>query len=114
RLLVVLASAPDWSRVWPVEGCSRMYAQPPGPGLPLQAPSVKSRTKSAGAEESVAMGVDPIGARQNQERPGRTALFARSSPSSIMFEEPGKSVRQSPGRFKLNTSGRPPRARPGY
>ncbi len=40
RLLVVLCSAPLSSRTLPVAGCLRMQAQPPGPGLPMQAPSV--------------------------------------------------------------------------
>ena len=56
RLLVVSGSAPDWSRVWPREGCCRMYAQPPGPGLPLQAPSVNNRTQSVGAVASGSTG----------------------------------------------------------
>ena len=38
RLLVVLASPPDISFSWPMY--SRMAPQPPGPGLPEQAPSV--------------------------------------------------------------------------
>lgn len=34
RLLVVSISAPASSREEPLTGCLRMYAQPPGPGLP--------------------------------------------------------------------------------
>ena len=40
RLLVVSASPPDSSRSWPFQ--RRMAPQPPGPGLPEQAPSVHS------------------------------------------------------------------------
>src|SRR5438876_5058004 len=42
RLLVVAGSPPESSRSRPT--IRRMAAQPPGPGLPLQAPSVKSST----------------------------------------------------------------------
>src|SRR4029078_11611802 len=44
RLLVVLRSAPNASFTLPLPTWRRMNAHPPGPGLPLQAPSVKSRT----------------------------------------------------------------------
>ena len=36
-----------------------MNAQPPGPGFPLQAPSVKSLTRSRAAEASDSMKIDP-------------------------------------------------------
>ncbi|MNY44320.1 hypothetical protein D3C86_1793370 [compost metagenome] len=39
RLLVVLGSPPHNSFSWPAPVC-KMAPQPPGPGLPLQAPSV--------------------------------------------------------------------------
>ena len=44
RLLVVSRSPPDDSISLPVAGWRRMKAQPPGPGLPLHAPSVNSCT----------------------------------------------------------------------
>src|SRR2546422_11507386 len=40
RLFVVDRSPPDSLFRLPVGTCSRMNAQPPGPGFPLQAPSV--------------------------------------------------------------------------
>ena len=46
-----------------------MYAQPPGPGLPLQAPSVKSLTRSAGAEASGSMAIDPSMTRSTRTLP---------------------------------------------
>src|SRR4051794_41393107 len=39
RLLVVSGSPPESSRSWPFQ--RRMAPQPPGPGLPEQAPSVQ-------------------------------------------------------------------------
>jgi hypothetical protein len=45
RLLVVSASPPESSRSWPFQ--IRIAPQPPGPGLPEQAPSVHSSTTSA-------------------------------------------------------------------
>src|SRR6478672_1973642 len=44
RLFVVSRSAPKASLTFPLPTWRRMNAQPPGPGLPLQAPSVKRRT----------------------------------------------------------------------
>ena len=44
RLLVVARSLPLRSTSAPVAGCRRMNPQPPGPGLPEQAPSVNSST----------------------------------------------------------------------
>ena len=52
RLLVVSGSAPEESLLLPVAGCLRMKAQPPGPGLPLQAPSVNNCTNLAGPPAS--------------------------------------------------------------
>ena len=44
RLLVVSCSPPLDSFDRPVAGCLRINAHPPGPGLPMHAPSVKRRT----------------------------------------------------------------------
>ena len=44
RLLVVFGWPPVRSSSFLVGGCRRMNAQPPGPGLPEQAPSVNSST----------------------------------------------------------------------
>src|SRR3954451_1019130 len=53
RLLVVSASPPESSRSRPSQ--RRMAAQPPGPGLPEQAPSVwtSTTTSSSGSGESI-------------------------------------------------------------
>src|SRR5262249_1043163 len=54
RLFVVIASPPDSSISFPEAGCRRINAQPPGPGLPLQAPSVyRSTIGSGSAAESL-------------------------------------------------------------
>jgi len=43
-LLVVLAAPPESSFSDLLDGCRKMQAQPPGPGLPLHAPSVNNNT----------------------------------------------------------------------
>src|SRR5579863_3835932 len=60
RLFVDPASPPDASTTLPLAGCFRMYAQPPGPGLPEQAPSVNSCTNGR-AEELAADSVMDTG-----------------------------------------------------
>jgi hypothetical protein len=50
RLLVVRASPPDSSRSLPPE--RRIAPQPPGPGLPLHAPSVKISTSAAARHQA--------------------------------------------------------------
>src|SRR5207248_2738872 len=49
-LLVLNGSPPERSISLPVFGWRKMNAQPPGPGLPLQAPSVKSCTAGKDSE----------------------------------------------------------------
>src|SRR3954453_21801813 len=64
RLLVVSASPPESSRSRPSQ--RRMAAQPPGPGLPEQAPSVwTSTTPLSGSGEAI--GRDPLDAAVETE-----------------------------------------------
>src|ERR1700686_3898591 len=59
RLLVVAAAPPESSfSTWPKR---RIVPQPPGPGVPLHAPSVKIST--SGAVKARASGVDAISRR---------------------------------------------------
>lgn len=46
RLFVVCGSPPLSSTSDPLAGWRRMYAQPPGPGFPEQAPSVYNSTRA--------------------------------------------------------------------
>ena len=57
RLLVVSRSPPEPSFSWPVATWRRMKAQPPGPGLPLQAPSVNRCTWRSCAGPSCVMAI---------------------------------------------------------
>src|SRR3954454_11491141 len=66
RLLVVSASPPESSRSRPSQ--RRMAPQPPGPGLPEQAPSVwtsTTTTPSSGSGEAI--GRDPLDAAVEAE-----------------------------------------------
>src|ERR1700710_2198006 len=69
RLLVVLGSPPLCSISFEVAGWRSMNAQPPGPGLPLQPPSVKSWTSadldSVGMREGAAVEVGKADCRRS-------------------------------------------------
>src|SRR5205814_1712314 len=84
RLLVVSGSAPEDSSDCPLAGWWRMNAHPPGPGLPLQAPSVNNRTKSksagAAASDSIAWSFWCKSAPERQESGGRV----RDDPGGLL------------------------------
>ena len=75
-----------------------MKAQPPGPGLPRQAPSVKSctRARAAGAaeESSVESSMGEVCLRGKTSEQGRAAKFvshrARRAPTLIEIKSGGK------------------------
>src|SRR3954454_7977283 len=64
RLLVVSGSPPESSRSRPSQ--RRMAAQPPGPGLPEQAPSVWTSTTPS-SDSGEAIGRDPLDAAVEAE-----------------------------------------------
>ena len=55
RLLVVCGSPPDSSTV-PPPGATTIAAQPPGPGLPLHAPSVHTSDSPSRASTGISFG----------------------------------------------------------
>src|SRR3954467_13171790 len=65
RLLVVSGSPPESSRSRPSQ--RRIAAQPPGPGLPEQAPSVWTSTTTSSSGSGEAIGRDPLDAAVEAE-----------------------------------------------
>ena len=73
-----------------------MYAHPPGPGLPLHAPSVKSKTSLATPLSTLALHISRISMLFCNRSRGRAAVFYAGAGNAfgvaVIFERPESSL----------------------